>query len=285
MQAVHMAAGAIQLGAGEAFVCAGIESMTRVPMMGFNPLLNPTLMESCPEAYVSMGTTAENLARQYQITREAQEAFAVQSHRKAAAAKASGKLDEELVPILADGEVIEADGCVRADTSAEALADLKPAFDQNGTVTAGTSSPLTDGAAACLVCTEDYAAQHGLEPLARIRSIAVAGCAPETMGLGPVAASRKALGRARLELADIEVIELNEAFAAQALACVHDLGIDQATLNLDGGAIAFGHPLGASGARITGKAAALMKREGARYGLATMCIGGGQGIATVLEAL
>jgi len=181
--------------------------------------------------------------------------------------------------------VIEADGCVRADTSAEALAGLKPAFDQNGSVTAGTSSPLTDGAAACLVCTEEYASRHGLEPLARIRSIAVAGWAPETMGLGPVAASRKALGRARLELADIEVVELNEAFAAQALACVHDLRIDQATLNLDGGAIAFGHPLGASGARITGKAAALMKREGARYGLATMCIGGGQGIATVLEAL
>jgi acetyl-CoA acyltransferase len=285
MQAIHMAAGAIQLGAGEAFVCAGIESMTRVPMMGFNPLLNPTLMETCPEAYVSMGTTAENLARQYQITREAQETFAVQSHRKAAAAQASGKLDDELVPILADGEVIEADGCVRADTSAEALAGLKPAFDQNGTVTAGTSSPLTDGAAACLVCTEAYASRHGLEPLARIRSIAVAGCAPETMGRGPVAASRKALGRARLEIADIDVVELNEAFAAQALACVHDLGIDQATLNLDGGAIAFGHPLGASGARITGKAAALMKREGARYGLATMCIGGGQGIATVLEAL
>jgi acetyl-CoA acyltransferase len=285
MQAVHMAAGAIQLGAGEAFVCAGVESMTRVPMMGFNPLLNPTLMETCPEAYVSMGTTAENLARQYQIMREAQEAFAVQSHRKAAAAQAGGKLDDELVPIRANGEVIEAAGCVRADTNAEALAGLKPAFDQNGTVTAGTSSPLTDGATACLVCTDDYASRHGLEPLARIRSIAVAGCAPETMGLGPVEASRKALGRARLELADIEVVELNEAFAAQALACVHDLGIDQATLNLDGGAIAFGHPLGASGARITGKAASLMKREGARYGLATMCIGGGQGIATVLEAL
>jgi acetyl-CoA acyltransferase len=285
MQAVHMAAGAIQLGAGEAFLCAGVESMSRVPMMGFNPLLNPRLMETCPEAYVSMGTTAENLARQYQIAREAQEAFAVQSHRKAAAAQAAGRLEAEIVPIRANGQVIDADGCVRAETSEEALAGLKPAFDQNGTVTAGTSSPLTDGAAACLVCTEDYALRHNLEPLARIRSIAVAGCAPETMGLGPVAASRKALERAGLDLAEVEVVELNEAFAAQVLACVQDLGIDQASLNLDGGAIAFGHPLGASGARITGKAAALIKREGARYGLATMCIGGGQGIATVLEAL
>jgi acetyl-CoA acyltransferase len=285
MQAIHMAAGAIQLDAGEAFLCAGVESMSRVPMMGFNPLLNPTLMETCPEAYISMGTTAENLARQYQITREAQEAFALQSHRKAVAAQAAGRLEAEIVPVRANGQVIDADGCTRAETSEEALAELKPAFDQNGTVTAGTSSPLTDGAAACLVCTEDYASRHGLEPLARIRSIAVAGCAPDTMGLGPVAASRKALARAGLDLGEVEVVELNEAFAAQVLACVQDLGIDQATLNLDGGAIAFGHPLGASGARITGKAAALLKREGARYGLATMCIGGGQGIATVLEAL
>jgi len=285
MEAVHMAAGSIRMGAGDAFVCAGVESMTRVPIMGFNPLLNATLMETCPQAYVSMGVTAENVARQYQITRAAQEDFALESQSRTATAQREGRLADEIVPITKNGEVIDADGCLRPDTSKEALAGLRPAFDKDGTVTAGTSSPLTDGAAACLVCTEDYAERHGLEPLARIRSIAVAGCAPETMGLGPVAASRKALGRAGLAIGDMEVVELNEAFASQALACIGDLGIDPATLNLDGGAIALGHPLGASGARITGKAAQLLKREGRRFGLATMCIGGGQGIATVLEGL
>jgi acetyl-CoA acyltransferase len=285
MQAVHMAAGAIRMEAGEAFVCAGIESMSRVPIGGFNPLPNPGLMEHYPQAYASMGVTAENVARQYQITRAAQEAFAVESHRKAAEARAEGRLAAEIVPIPVNGKLVEADGCIRPETSAEALAGLKPAFDQDGTVTAGTSSPLTDGAAACLVCTEDYARRHGLEPLARIRSIAVAGCGAEVMGIGPVAASRKALARAGLEIKDIEVVELNEAFASQAMACVRDLGIDEATLNIDGGAIALGHPLGATGARITGKTAQIMKREGRRFGLATQCIGGGQGIATVLEAL
>ncbi len=285
MQAIHTAAGAIQMDAGEVFVCAGIESMSRVPIMGFNPLPNPTLMEAYPQAYVSMGVTAENVARQYQITRESQQEFAIASHAKAAAAQAEGRLADEIVPIRANGQTVEADGCIRPGTSQEALSDLKPAFDQNGTVTAGTSSPLTDGASAVLVCTEDYAERHGLEPLARINAIGLAGCAAEVMGIGPVAASRKALARAGLDIREMEVIELNEAFAAQALACVQDLGIDRATLNLDGGAIALGHPLGASGARITGKAASLLKREGARYGLATMCIGGGQGIATVLEAV
>jgi acetyl-CoA acyltransferase len=285
MQAVHMAAGAIRMEAGEAFVCAGIESMSRVPIGGFNPLPNPGLMEHYPQAYASMGVTAENVARQYQITRAAQEAFAVESHRKAAEARAEGRLAAEIVPIPVNGKLVEADGCIRPETSEDALAGLKPAFDQDGTVTAGTSSPLTDGAAACLVCTEDYARRHGLEPLARIRSIAVAGCGAEVMGIGPVAASRKALARAGLEIKDIEVVELNEAFASQAMACVRDLGIDEATLNIDGGAIALGHPLGATGARITGKTAQIMKREGRRFGLATQCIGGGQGIATVLEAL
>jgi acetyl-CoA acyltransferase len=285
MQAVHMAAGAIRMEAGEAFVCAGIESMSRVPIGGFNPLPNPGLMVHYPQAYASMGVTAENVARQYQITRAAQEAFAIESHRKAAEARAEGRLAAEIVPIPINGKLVEADGCIRPETSEDALAGLKPAFDQDGTVTAGTSSPLTDGAAACLVCTEDYARRHGLEPLARIRSIAVAGCGAEVMGIGPVAASRKALARAKLEIKDIEVVELNEAFASQAMACVRDLGIDEATLNIDGGAIALGHPLGATGARITGKTAQIMKREGRRFGLATQCIGGGQGIATVLEAL
>ena len=285
MQAVHMAAGAIQLDAGEAFVCAGIESMTRVPMGGYNPMPSPALMESYPQAYMSMGVTAENVARQYQITREDQQAFAVKSHAKAAAAREEGRLKEEIVPIRANGHEVTEDGCIRPGTDQEALSGLKPAFDENGTVTAGTSSPLTDGAAACLVCTEDYAMKHGLDVLARFKSAAVAGCKAEIMGIGPVGASKKALERAGLDIGDIDVIELNEAFASQALASMQDLGMTEDRVNLDGGALALGHPLGATGARITGKVAQLIKREGAKYGLATQCIGGGQGIATVLEAV
>ncbi|HUI16896.1 MAG TPA: thiolase family protein, partial [Alphaproteobacteria bacterium] len=177
MQAIHMAAGAIQLGAGEAFICAGVESMTRVPMMGFNPMPHPGLVAKYPQAYVSMGITAENVARKYQITRADQDAFALLSHKKAAAADAAGRLAGEIVPIKQDGKVVAKDGCIRPDASSDALAGLKPAFDEHGSVTAGTSSPLTDGAAATLVCTEDYAAKKGLEPLARVKSIAVAGCA------------------------------------------------------------------------------------------------------------
>ena len=285
MYAIHMAAGAIKMDAGEVFICGGVESMTRVPMGGYNPLPNPALYKSYPAAYISMGETAENVATRYQITRDAQDAFAVTSHTKAATAAADGKLDDEIVAIEFDGARVEKDGCIRADTTAEGLAALKPAFDESGTVTAGTSSPLTDGAAATLVCSEDYAEQNGLEPLARIKSIAVAGCEPEIMGIGPVHATRKALERAGLSSGDIDVIELNEAFASQALVCMRDLDLDPAKVNLDGGAIAFGHPLGATGARITGKAATLLRREGGRYALSTQCIGGGQGIATILEAI
>jgi acetyl-CoA acyltransferase len=283
MQAIHMAAGAIQLDAGEAFLCGGIESMSRVPMGGFNPLPNPRLAEEFPAAYISMGQTAENVARQYQVTRDEQQAFAVASHRKAASARAAGRLTDEIVPVKTPDGIVAEDGCIRPDTSEEALAALAPAFDANGTVTAGTSSPLTDGAAAVLVCTEDYAERHKLAPLARVKSIAVAGCAPEIMGMGPVPATEKALRRAGLSVGDLAVVEINEAFASQSIACLRELGIDPAKTNLDGGAIALGHPLGATGARITGKAAALLKREGKRYALATQCIGGGQGIATVLE--
>ncbi|WP_428492027.1 thiolase family protein [Rhodopila sp.] len=283
MQSVHIAAGQIALGAGEVFICAGIESMTRVPMMGYNPLINPTLMQAMPAAYVGMGETAENVARKWQIPRAAQEAFAVRSHRRAAAAVAAGNLAREIVPITGKGGTVEQDGCIRADTTLDGLAGLKPAFDKDGSVTAGTSSPLTDGAAAVLVCSESYAQTHGLQPLARIRSIAVAGCAPEVMGIGPVAAARKALSRAGIEIGAIDVVELNEAFASQALACAQELGIREEILNLDGGAIALGHPLGATGARITGKAASLLARTDGRYALATQCIGGGQGIATILE--
>ena len=285
MEAIHAAAGAIQLGAGEAFLCAGVESMTRVPMLGFNPLPNPALMKSFPQAYVSMGETAENLARQFGISRVRQEEFALASQQKAAAAQAEGRLAGEIVPITWKGGTVSQDGCIRADTSLEGLAGLKLAFDQNGTVTAGTSSPLTDGASATLVCSEEFAAKKGLEPLARIVAIATSGCGPEVMGLGPVESTRKALARAGLKIADLEIIELNEAFASQSLACIDQLGLDPAKINLDGGAIAIGHPLGATGARITGQVAQLLRRDGKRYGLATQCIGGGQGIATILEAV
>jgi acetyl-CoA acyltransferase len=283
MQSIHIAAGQIALGAGDVFICAGIESMSRVPMMGYNPLINPALMKAMPAAYISMGETAENVARKWQIPRGDQEAFAVRSHRRAAAAVAAGMLTDEIVPISGKGSTVDRDGCIRPETTPEGLAGLKPAFDKDGTVTAGTSSPLTDGAAAVLVCSETYADKHGLQPLARIKSIAVAGCAPEVMGIGPVAATKKALARAGIEIGAIDVVELNEAFASQALACARELGIRDETLNLDGGAIALGHPLGATGARITGKAASLLTRTGARYALASQCIGGGQGIATILE--
>jgi acetyl-CoA acyltransferase len=284
MQAVHMAAGAVRMGAGEAFLCAGVESMTRVPMPGFNFSPHPGLYEAFPEAYVSMGETAEILARRYGIARPEQEAFALESHRRAAAAEATA-LAGEIVPIAAeDGERTDRDGTIRHDTSPEALAALEPAFEQGGTVTAGTAAPLTDGAAALLVTSEDYARRHGLPVMARVRAVAVAGCAPDLMGLGPVHATRKALARAGITVRDLDVVELNEAFAVQVLACARELGLSPERINLGGGALALGHPLGASGARITGRAVALLGQRGGRFALATMCIGGGQGIATVLEA-
>ena len=283
MQAIHMAAGAIATGAGEAFVCGGVESMTRVPMMGFNPLPHPGLCERAPEIFISMGLTAENLAQKHEITREAQEAFALESQKRTACAASDGSFSDEII-VIENGGSVATDGCPRPDTSLEALATLKPAFDANGSVTAGTSSPLTDGAAAVLVTSADYAKCNKLPVMAHIRATAVSGCAPEIMGIGPVEAARKALGRAGLELGQMDLVELNEAFAAQSLAVLGELGLSHGKVNLDGGAIALGHPLGASGARIAGKAASLLQREGGKYALATMCIGGGQGIATVLEA-
>lgn len=283
MSSVHIAAGQIAIGAGDVFICAGVESMSRVPMMGFNPMPNPELAKKMPGAYMGMGETAENVAQKYQITRDMQDGFAVKSQEKAAAAQQQGRLSDEIVPIVTKKGTVDADGTIRPGTTAEALAGLKPAFEQNGSVTAGTSSPLTDGAAAVLVTSEDYAKKNGLEILARIRSVGVSGCAPEIMGIGPVDATRKALERAGLSVDKIDVVELNEAFASQALACIRDLGLDEKKINLDGGAIAIGHPLGATGARIVGKAAQLLKREGGSYALATQCIGGGQGIATILE--
>ena len=285
MQAIHMAAGAIQMDAGEAFICAGVESMTRVPMAGYNPSPHPALAARYPEAYMSMGETAENVAEKYQIPRARQEELAAASHAKALAAQQAGRLTDEIVPIVNGHGPVAADGCIRPDSSAAALAELKPAFRADGTVTAGTSSPLTDGAAAVLVTSADFAKAHGLKPLAKLRAVAVAGCAPEMMGIGPVVATRKALARAGLKVEDLDIVELNEAFASQALACIDDLGLDMAKVNLDGGALALGHPLGATGARITGKAAQVLQREGKQLALASQCIGGGQGIATILEAV
>ncbi len=281
MSTIHTAAGMIQMDAGDVFIAAGVESMSRIPMGGFNPMPNPAIYENYPQAYIGMGETAENLANKYKIERAEQEEFAVASHHKAAAAAKDGKFADEIVPI---GDVTE-DGTIRGDSSVEKLATLKPAFLSDGSVTAATSSPLTDGSAAVLVASEDYADKHGLEKLARIKSIAVAGCAAEIMGIGPVPATHKALERAGLKIDDIDIVELNEAFAAQGLSVIKELGIDINKVNLDGGAIALGHPLGTSGARITGKAASLLKREGKKYALATMCIGGGQGVATILEAI
>lgn len=286
MQAVHIAAGAIQMNAGEAFICAGVESMSRIPMGGFNLLPHPELYRTYPQAYMSMGETAENLAAKYHIARAEQEVFALVSQKKAHYAQQQGLFSAEITPIhTGKGEVISQDSCLRPDSTTEGLAALKPVFLANGSVTAATSSPLTDGAAAVLVCSEAYADTHGLNKLARIKSIAVSGCLPEIMGIGPVVATEKALQRAELGLAEIDIIELNEAFAAQSLAVLKELLIPAEKLNLDGGAIALGHPLGATGARIIGKAACLLNRQNKQFALATQCIGGGQGIATILEAI
>ena len=280
MQSIHDAAARVEMGMGDAFIAGGVESMSRVPMTGFNPMPNTRLEE---ESMTSMGITAENISELYGIDREAQEAFAIESQARAAAARESGAFADEIVAIETTDGTVQEDGCIRPGTNAEALAKLRPAFDANGTVTAGTSSPLTDGAAFVFVCSEEFAAEHGLKPMARIKSAAVSGCAPEIMGIGPVSASRKALERAGLSLDDIDLIELNEAFAAQSLAVIGELGLDTDKVNIEGGAIALGHPLGASGARITGKAAQLMQKNGAKHALATLCVGGGMGMATVLE--
>jgi acetyl-CoA acyltransferase len=285
MQAIHIAAAQIEAGIGDAFLCVGVESMTMVPQGGFNFSPNPELLANS-DAYLSMGETAENVAQRYNISRVDQEVLALQSHQKAAAARAQGRLREEIIAIrTASGEVVTEDGCIRPNTNAEALAVLRPAFRQDGVVTAGTSSPLTDGASAVLVTSDEFAAHHGLAALARIKSFASVGCDPAVMGIGPIPATRKALARAGLKIEDLDVVEINEAFASQALACIRELGIKPAQVNLDGGGMALGHPLGATGARITGKAASLLERERGRYALATQCIGGGQGIATILERI
>jgi len=260
-------------------------------MGGFNPSLNEKLMrDGNPDGYIAMGTTAETLASQYKIGREEQDQFALASHRKAVSAMQQNKFANEIVPITITAEDGSAsktskDEGPRADSSLEKLASLKPAFRKDGTVTAGNSSPLTDGASVLLVMSKKLAKKLKLQPLARVRSMAVAGVDPALMGIGPVAAVPKALQRAGLKMKDIDLIELNEAFAVQSLAVLKELGIDEKRVNIHGGAIALGHPLGASGARIMTTLLHAMKEKKAKYGLATMCVGGGQGVATIVERL
>lgn len=288
---LNMAAQAIMSDNGEAFLAGGIESMSHVPMGGFNPSLNEKLFHpERPEAYVAMGTTAETLAEKYHISREEQDAFSLKSHRKAVSAIQQGKFVKEIIPL----EITDAEGKIktaavdegpRADTSVEALAKLEPAFKKDGTVTAGNSSPLTDGAAMVLVASRRLAKKLKLKPLARIRAMAVAGVDPALMGIGPVEAVPKVLKRAGMKLADIDLIEINEAFASQTIAVVKELGIDEKKLNVNGGAIALGHPLGASGARIMATILNAMEDRDVSTGLVTMCVGGGQGAATIVERL
>ena len=280
MEAIHIAAGKIAMGSGKVFICGGVESMTRVTT-GFDPMPYPFTEKENPNVYFTMGTTAENVAKQYSISRTEQQEFAISSHQKAFDAQSKGNFDKEIVAI---GNCSQ-DSNIRPNSNHEKLNSLKLAFDPNGTVTAATSSPLTDGAAATLICEEQYAKDNNLEILARVVSTAVQGCKPDTMGLGPIGASQKALDRAKLTIKDIGIIELNEAFASQSLACIKDLQIDQNKVNIEGGALALGHPLGATGARIVGKAAQLLKRDNQKYALATQCIGLGMGIATIIESV
>jgi acetyl-CoA acetyltransferase family protein len=303
LQAVNMAAQSIMLGQGEAIVAAGVESMSRVPMGGFNPSFNPRLIKPAEGekydwpyppteqeygfySYIPMGMTAENLARKYNISRQAQDAFALRSHQRAVAAIDSGFFKREIVPVkLPDGRIMETDEGPRRDTSMEKLAALEPAFIKDGTVTAGNSSPLNDGAAAVVLMSADKARELGIQPLARVVAMAVAGVRPDIMGIGPVPAVRKVLQRARMQLSDIDIIELNEAFAVQNLAVIQELGIDEEKLNPHGGAIALGHPLGCSGARIVATLINDLQTADKTLGLATLCVGGGQGVATIIERL
>ena len=283
MQAIHDATGAIAINSGDVFICCGVESMTFIPMNGLTYDPHPQLNKDNPNVYMSMGITAENVAKKFDISRKEQQEFAISSHKKANEARESKKLQDEIVSIQHGENNINIDGGIRPNTTQEILDGLKLVFDANGTVTAGTASPLTDGASAVLVCEEEYAKNNNLNILARIKSTAVVGCPPELMGLGPINATKKALKRANLTINDIDIVELNEAFASQSLACIRELEMDQNKINLHGGAIALGHPLGATGSRITGKVASLLRDNDKKYGLATQCIGLGQGIATVLE--
>ncbi|HUK47374.1 MAG TPA: acetyl-CoA C-acyltransferase [Terriglobales bacterium] len=297
LQAIAMAADRIASGGSEVIVAGGTESMSMVPMGGHKVSPNPWLVDHHPDTYLSMGLTAERLAERFHITREAADEFSLHSHQKAIAAIQAGKFEEETVPVpvsftTPNGSkpkkheiVFKVDEGPRADTSLEALLGLKPAFHAKGTVTAGNSSQMSDGAAAAVVMSGERAKQLGIKPLARFVSFATAGYKPEEMGLGPVFAIPKALKLAGLKLADIEVIELNEAFAAQSLAVIKEAALDPARVNPNGGAVALGHPLGCTGAKLTATVIRELKRRNARYGMVTMCVGGGMGAAGIFENL
>jgi acetyl-CoA acyltransferase len=297
LQSIAFAAERISSGAAHCIVAGGTESMSLIPMGGHKIAPNPTLVDTHPETYVSMGLTAENVARDFHITREEQDAFALESHRRAIAAMDAGRFDEELIPLTVREVVVEhgnraarelivgADEGPRRDTSLEALAKLKPAFKNDGTVTAGNSSQTSDGAAATVVMSEEKAQSMGLRPMARFLAYATAGVAPEMMGIGPIAAIPKAIKQAGLSLEKIDLIELNEAFAAQSLAVMREFQLDPAKVNVNGGAIALGHPLGCTGSKLTATLLHEMKRRGSRYGMVTMCVGGGMGAAGIFEKL
>ncbi len=297
LQTIALAAQQVMSGMGEAVIAGGVETMSMVPMSSNKFMANPTLAKEHPGVYIGMGLTAENLARQYEVTREEQDAFALRSHKRAAAAQEAGKFDDEIVPLeveitLGEGgetqtyrTTFDKDEGIRRDSSAEALAKLRPVFHAKGTVTAGNSSQTSDGAAAVLVMNEEKAEALGLKPLARFRSFGVGGVPPEVMGIGPVAAVPKALKMAGLSLDEIDLVELNEAFAVQALAVIRELGLDEEKVNVNGGAIALGHPLGCTGAKLTVQMLHELAREDKELGLVTMCIGGGMGAAGILERL
>lgn len=294
LQSIAQASERIIAGGADVIIAGGVESMSAVPMRGFHIAPDPALMARVPEAYMSMGLTAERVAAQYGVTRSAQDEFALRSQQRAAAALDSGKFRDEIVAVALDqsGGVdgvpagkLEVDEHPRRDTTLSGLAALRPAFKQGGTVTAGNSSPLSDGAAAVLVMERSVAEAHGMRPLLRFVSFAVAGVPPELMGIGPVKAVPKALARAGLTIADMDLIELNEAFAAQAIAVSHQLQLPADKLNVNGGAIALGHPLGCTGTKLTVQLLYELQRRRARYGLVTMCIGGGQGAAGIFECL
>ena len=291
LQAIALAADRIAVGAAEVMVAGGVESMTMIPMGGHKISANPWLVDHYPDAYLTMGLTAERVAARFGITREMADEFSLQSHHKALAAIAAGKFQEEIVPVPAasagngDQPAFAVDEGPRGDTSRAALGALKPAFHVQGTVTAGNSSQMSDGAAVAVVMSADRAHALGITPLARLVSFCTAGCLPEEMGLGPVFAIPKALKIAGLKLSDIEVVELNEAFAAQSLAVIREAGLDPARTNPNGGAIALGHPLGCTGAKLVAAILRELRRRQARYGLVTMCVGGGMGAAGIIENL
>jgi acetyl-CoA acyltransferase len=281
LQSIAMAADRIRAGSADAIIAGGTESMSLVPQGGHTFSPNPWFVDNRPEMYMGMGLTAEQLQRRYSISREDQDAFSYRSHQNALRAQSEGRFSEEMIPVAG----LDRDEGPRADTSMEALAKLRPVFHAKGTVTAGNSSQMSDGAAAALVMSERKARELGLKPMARVVSFAVAGVPPEIMGIGPVKAIPKALDRAGLELDQIGVIELNEAFAVQALAVIREAGLDPDKTNVNGGAIALGHPLGCTGAKLTATILREMKRRSAQYGMVTMCVGGGQGAAGIFEII